>query len=238
MAPKDPSSRLALAAYRDEALSTRAHTRIRWHSAPFAQVETLLPSEGQILDLGCGHGLFTIFLALRSPQRRIEAVDIDVAKVAAADRASKVAGVADRVEVTAVSREWLPEPARYDAVVINDVLYLMGARRAEVVLAAAAAALRPGGVLVIKEIRENPRWKYRVNAVQERISTSVTRITEGDHLEVLPEAWIEERIAAAGLEFTRHALDARLPHAHVAWTASSRITGISPDEPPSGKLSE
>ena len=46
-------------------------------------------------------------------------------------------------------------------------------------LADCAAQLAPGGVLVVKDMATRPRWKARLNRLQETVSVRVLRITEG-----------------------------------------------------------
>src|SRR5688572_9983315 len=50
---------------------------IRFWDAPFLEVEKLIPKKAVILDLGCGEGFFTNFLALSSKNRKLIGVEID-----------------------------------------------------------------------------------------------------------------------------------------------------------------
>ncbi len=63
--------------------------KIRIWDAPFLEVEKLIPKSGNILDLGCGEGLFSNFLALSSPKRRIFGIDIDKNRIKQTDRGLK-----------------------------------------------------------------------------------------------------------------------------------------------------
>ena len=87
----------------------------------------------------------------------------------------------------------------WDAIVVVDVLYLLGESAALEVLDAAATALADGGALVIKEIDMRPRWKYWLAAGQELVSTRVLRITEGSRVEFLAPSAIGARLRANGL---------------------------------------
>jgi len=176
--PRRPTGvgRAALAAYRNAPLGTRLHATIRWWSAPFPAVETELPRTGRVLEIGCGHGLFCTYAALAGPARTVHGVDIDRAKIAlAAGVASRLSGLNLDFDV-ATSGAVVAGP--WDAIVIIDMLYLLPANEQHELLAAAAAQLAPGGVLLIKEMSATPRWKARWNAFQETLSVSILGITE------------------------------------------------------------
>lgn len=176
--PRRPTGagRAALAAYRHTPLATRLHATVRWWSAPFAAVEAALPKDGSILEIGCGHGLFCTYAALAGPAREVRGVDIDAAKVAEArEVADRLTGVNLSFEV-ATSGTVAAGP--WDAIAIIDMLYLLPASEQHDLLAAAAAQLAPGGLLLVKEMSPTPRWKARWNVLQETLSVSILGITE------------------------------------------------------------
>ena len=219
---KSVDRRRLLHAYSGSGRRARIHTSVRWASAPIERVVALVPPDGEILDFGCGHGLFSLAAAIDAPHRTFHAVDIDRAKLLIARAAAARLGVSDRIHFEVVDAKWRPEPARYDAAVTNDVLYLMGAQTAEQTIRSLLASVRPQGVVVIKEIGETPRIKHLVNEVQERISTRVLGITEGATVDVLDEAVILRALASPDRDIERVAMDAGYLHAHVAFVSRPR----------------
>jgi 2-polyprenyl-3-methyl-5-hydroxy-6-metoxy-1,4-benzoquinol methylase len=162
--------------YRGEALGVRAHVALRWATAPFGAVEGLLPASGRVLEWGCGHGLGCLHAAAAAPGRDVLGVDIDDEKLAVARRAAARAGLADRVRFESVEPDDLPAE-RWDAVVINDVLYLLDPAHQAELVRAAARAVGPGGVLVVKDMARTPRWKDVVTRAQERIVVGALGLT-------------------------------------------------------------
>ncbi|MBO9555659.1 class I SAM-dependent methyltransferase [Cellulomonas sp.] len=206
----DASGRAALALFRDAPLGVRVHTRVRWFSAPFPAIADALPPAGRVLEIGCGHGLFSAYAALAAPGREVLGVDIDADKVAHGRAA--VQGV-KRLELDVAPDGAVPE-GPWDAVVVVDVLYLLPAQAQRRLLTEAASRLAPEGVLVIKEMGTTPRWKARWNTFQETLSVKVLRITEGSSFDfVAPETtagWLTD----LGLTVQAHRLDAGRVHPH------------------------
>jgi len=206
--------RRVLAGYRDVPWSGRAHVWARWASCPMPAIEAEVPRRGRVLDLGCGHGLFSLLLAATSPERQVTGVDVDGDKLGLARRAAEALGL-DNVRFRRVEPDEDPPDGPWDAISIVDVLYLLGDERARRLVAAVADALAPDGVAVIKEMDLEPRWKYRVNLLQELVATRVARITEGDHVEVVPPAAIMDGLEQAGLAVRQRRLHRGRPHPHL-----------------------
>lgn len=197
--------------YRPESPAVRLHTAVRWRSCPFEAVAAAVPPTGRILEVGCGHGLFSAFLALTEPGRVVHGIDVDGAKLAVARRAAGRSGC--RLTFGPADATAFP-PGPWDAVVIIDVLYLLDPRRQEALLRTAAEALAPGGTLAVKEMAESPAWKFAWMRLQEHVAVRVLRITAGDTLSFVPPRETAGWLAQAGLAVETQALDRGYPHPH------------------------
>ena len=128
-----------LARYRTAGLGTRLHVAVRWRSCPIPEVAAVVPTDGRVLEIGCGHGLVANYLADTAPGRTLVGVDIDPGKVAAAE-ASRRPG--DATTFTLVAAGELPD-GPFAAVVIVDVLYLLDGVGRDALLAGAVERLTP-----------------------------------------------------------------------------------------------
>lgn len=194
--------------------AVQAHIRGRWLTCPFAAVAGHVPPEGRVLEVGSGFGLFSLHLALGSPGRSVFGIDVDARKVVLAQRAAKRAaarGATCAFELAPPGD--VPDPP-WDAIAIVDVLYLLDADDQAGLMRTCASSLAAGGVLVVKEMAPEPRWKARWNHVQETGAVRVLRITAGDSLTFLPPATIGAWMAQAGLTVTHVPLDRGYPHPH------------------------
>jgi SAM-dependent methyltransferase len=151
-------------ATRTRGLRDDLRLRQRWFGSPFAAVEPYVPREGDVLDLGCGFGVLGAWLALTRPARRVVGLDVDEAKIA---RGRAWYGHLPNLALSHADLAATPLPAS-DAIVIYDVLHHLP--DADATLAAAARALRPGGVLVVKENDVTPAWKHAVSLGVERVA--------------------------------------------------------------------
>jgi len=176
-----------------------------------AAVAARVPRSGTILEVGCGHGLFSTYLADTAPGRNVVGVDIDARKI---ELARSTIADGDRVRFDTIADGELP-PGPFDAVVIVDVLYLFTGAQRDAMVQAAASRLAPGGVLVVKEVGTEPRFKARVAAVQERLATGVMGITQGEHHGFESVQVLADRVAATGLSVTSWRIDAGRLHPHV-----------------------
>jgi 2-polyprenyl-3-methyl-5-hydroxy-6-metoxy-1,4-benzoquinol methylase len=214
--PRSAAARRALSVWDDAPLGDRFHTRARWWSAPFAALEREVPRSGDILEIGCGHGVFSTYLAVSSPARRVVGVDIDADKIALAveatghldpDEGDLTFRVSESGDVPSVDGGWR-------CIVFADVLYLLPRARREALLAECASALAPDGVLVVKEVDTRPVLKAKVSQLQELVATRVLRITDGDALDFPSSDELVEVLVDLGLDVSARRLDQGYLHPH------------------------
>lgn len=180
----------------------RLHVKGRWKSCPVEVVHRAVPNRGRVLEVGCGHGLVSAYLALAAPDRAVTGVDIDDRKIEVA--AAACANLRDNEAQLSFRHEPAGDvpPGPWDAIVIVDVLYLLSRSAEQALLGACVAQLAPGGVLVLKETDVRPRWKHWLAKGQEVVATKVVRITEGADLAFTPIADLTADVRALGLDPT------------------------------------
>ena len=118
-------------------------------------IEAHIPPEGTIVDLGCGHGVLANYLAIRSPRRRVVGYDLSDHRIAVASSiglANAQFHCQDLFE---------SEATPCDVIIVADVLHHLESYEAgDELLARCCERLKPGGLLVVKEIAKRPLWKY------------------------------------------------------------------------------
>ena len=213
---RSAAAKRALGLWKQQPRSARVHTTIRWWTAPFEALEAEVPRTGKILEVGCGHGVFTSFLALSSTDRSVVGVDIDAEKIELAQesvRALRPDEATVRFEHRA-SGDVPTIEGGWDAIVFADVLYLLAPADRTRLLSECVAALAPTGLLIVKEVDTEPRFKARIAQFQEFLATKVLRITDGDALDFPSAIDLERLMKNDGLSTRVTRLDKGYFHPH------------------------
>jgi 2-polyprenyl-3-methyl-5-hydroxy-6-metoxy-1,4-benzoquinol methylase len=147
-----------------------------------------LPRRGRILDSGCGHGLLSLTAALSGPDREIQAIDHDEARVALAREAVARAKARISVQVGSILS---PPEGQFDAITLIDVMHYFTPELQSRILQVAFERLRPGGRVLIREIDPRGGPASVLNRIYEKIATTIgfTKSSEEKLYLRLPEEW-------------------------------------------------
>jgi len=154
-APRDLRSRI-IAAY---AGVIRAYAFIRFkiiHLRFLEEIEQYLPDHGTILDLGCGFGLFSLYIAARKPHAHVIGVDVNAARLRIARAAAQKLGIANVTYEQRDLREWRPHATLAGAYAL-DVFHHLPVACGDELLRELFARLEPGGRFLLKDIDTTPR---------------------------------------------------------------------------------
>jgi len=209
-----------LALYAGATASVRAFLRGRVMLSDLEFVENRVPVKGKVVDLGCGHGLFTNLLSLCSPDRELIGIDLAPEKIEVAQ-----ATVGNRKNIEFITGDifdtGIPE---CDSITIVDVLYLLPRSEQLRILKECARSLNPGGTLVWKAQERRPRWKYAVTWCQEMLTTSsgVTRGRRG-RLTFLSREEATADLETAGFSFRIVEMNSRRPYSDILYLGINRL---------------
>lgn len=127
---------------------TRAMAARARNVAPFVAEALDLRDSHHLVDVGGGHGIYTLELLARHPH--LNATIIDRAPpLRVAREYAEAAGLLDRVELVFGDIHSDPVPDGADVILLANILHDYGAADAERLLARYARALRPGGRVII-----------------------------------------------------------------------------------------
>jgi 2-polyprenyl-3-methyl-5-hydroxy-6-metoxy-1,4-benzoquinol methylase len=141
--------------------------RTRAAASPLARMlDEAIPEDARVLDLGCGTGQMTLFLA--RDQRLLVGADLTRASLALARQAVRSFGVQGTLFVETDLRHPGLRPAAFDVVLCLGVLHHTPDPRAA--FAAVARLVRPGGVLVVGLYNAIARLPHRLRRLVARLS--------------------------------------------------------------------
>ncbi len=149
----------------------RVKLRLEKYYLPFHQ---LLPKHGQILDLGCGYGFLCYMLQFLSDQRIITGVDYDEEKI---DVAKHGFLKSDRLNFYCADVTRFPLE-KYDGIVISDVLHYLSHEAQETLLQRTMDALKPGGVLLVREGNTDLKARHKGTRLTEFFSVKLLKFNK------------------------------------------------------------
>ena len=161
--------------FRGHGVPARLYLAVKLRICPVRRVETSVPPQGKVVDLGCGSGLMAALFMLGSERRQVAGFDLDPKKVQAARRLKDRWPTLEFHEADLIALH-VPNA---QAVTIVDVLYLIPYAQQEEILKRCFEALSPGGVLLLKDMDTRPHWKYAWNYFQETLAVKIVGFTLG-----------------------------------------------------------
>jgi len=190
-----------------------------------------LPSNGLLLDLGCGRGIvFSLLLAAHE----IETRGLYPKEWAPPPRGLTFHGIEGRPKTAGTAREALAGEAVIEiadlrtaelpdakAVLLLDVLHYLPAADQEALLAKAAAALAGGGVLLLRDADAGAGWRFAATRLQERLS-ALARGHWRQRFHYRSAGEWRELMARLGLAVEVHPMGMGTPYANVLLAARNR----------------
>jgi uncharacterized protein (DUF2062 family)/SAM-dependent methyltransferase len=157
-------------------------------------------SLGEIADIGTGRGQLPILLLELGRATRAWGVDWDAGKIALATAAA--GEIAD--DRPALDARFTQGDARTaevppaDTVLLIDLLHYFTLSEQDAILRRAAAAVRPGGRLLVREADTERGWRSKATLLEERIFTAL-RYNRGERVRFRPAREIAALLGEAGL---------------------------------------
>jgi cyclopropane fatty-acyl-phospholipid synthase-like methyltransferase len=192
--------------------ATRVHVLGRFLTCPYLRTLRHVEAGWHVLDVGAGHGIVAV-LAVEVGAASITTIEPDLRKTLNTFRHPRVKVVASLIDAIA---------GRYDLVTLYDVLYRIPVDDRDRLLRAIRTCLRPGGVLLVKEMDPDQRLKSAWNRAQEWMSDHFLGLTMGSGFYYESPRQVLGRLERCGFErCAMEDIGRFYPHAHVTYTAQA-----------------
>lgn len=212
---------------------TRFHyVRIKLLGDPIARLIADIAGDGdgalgEVLDVGTGAGQLPILLLELGRATRARGLDWDRAKIEDAQRAAEGGPEGSRPALEAEfyradARE--AEMGEADTVLLIDLLHYFRVGEQDAILRRAAAAVRPGGRLLVREADTEQGWRSFITLLEERVFTTL-RFNRGERVRFRSSREISALLAGLGFACETRPAWGKTPFSNVLILATRSTTG-------------
>ena len=192
---------------------------IRWYCAVrfrilrqrfLDEIGQYLPASGNVIDVGCGFGLFSLYYATRNSALRLSGIDIDERRIEAARLAAERLDLGNATYRVGDAVGLAPGE-RLDGAYMLDIVHHIPVDAVPPLFRTLYAALNPGARLIVKDIETTPAYKRVFTFLLDKLMDWRTPVSYWDRKTLL------RALNEAGFDVAAHAMVDYLPYPHVLY---------------------
>lgn len=153
---------------------------LRWFITPYEKILKDLPEAGTVMDFGCGHGLFSLFLATERPGLQVIGVDHDAGRIRIAQSMAQRAQLPNVQFLSGPHIHLEDYTGKLSAVAVIDVLHYFPPDKQAACLQKLQSLLSENGKLLVRETGAEITGRSWFNYLYEKLSPLVG-ITQTEH---------------------------------------------------------
>jgi 2-polyprenyl-3-methyl-5-hydroxy-6-metoxy-1,4-benzoquinol methylase len=198
-----------------EGCGVRLYNRLRFLTLRRRMLDEIgqyLPRSGQVLDIGCGFGLFSLYFAAQRPELRIRGIDLSPRRIALAQQAAARLGLGNVQYEVGDAGEFRSSGGIQGAYMI-DLVHHLPREAVPRLLTPIAESLEPGARLVIKDIEPSPMHKLAYTWLLDKF------MDRRAPLNYWTPGQVRDVLQRLGLSVYKHSMLDLLPCPHVMYIA-------------------
>lgn len=151
--------------YREKGLRYSFYISYRILTCPIKRIFHLIPEGLNYVDVGCGYGLISLWIALAFQHVNVIGIDVVKSRIEFCRKLADEAGVKNlRFCVTDITKETIDNS---EIILLINLLHHIPFADQLSVLKQCINKTSRGGYIVFKDIDRTPSWKYLVNYIQD-----------------------------------------------------------------------
>lgn len=174
------------------------------------EIGQYLPDTGEVLDIGCGFGLFSLYFAAVAPRRFLRGLDVNGRRIAMARRAAARLGLENVAYEEGDARDFKGD-GLYAAAYMLDIVHHVPPEAVPPLLGSLARCLPPGGRLLVKDVDTRPAYKRWFTWTLDRAMDPRTPVR------YWPAESLQALLERSGFRVHRHLMVDLLPYPHVLY---------------------
>jgi 2-polyprenyl-3-methyl-5-hydroxy-6-metoxy-1,4-benzoquinol methylase len=191
----------------------RLYSRIRFvilRERFLEEIGQYLPTSGNVVDIGCGFGLFALYFAARNPGIQIHGIDLNRSRIEWARAAAQKLGIANVHFEVRNARDFL-FGADLQGAYMLDMIHHIPPDGVRPLIEHLTGRLNPNARLVIKDVDSSPVPKMAFTWLLDKLMDVRAPVRYWPQKEVI------ELMQSVGLVVHRHALVDILPYPHMIY---------------------
>ena len=192
----------------------RLYCHIRAHilrNRILREVGQYIPIEGEVTELGCGFGLFANCFAKSRGDCVFNGCDLNAGRIEEAERAARALGIENVRFHVGDAVAYVAGMDAQDCIYMLDLVHHLPPDEVEGFVGASWQQLKPGGILLVKDVSDRPFLKMAFTWLLDVL------MTRGEMPYYRSPAQFVELLAPLGGRVVIHYLDDYLPYPHVLY---------------------
>jgi 2-polyprenyl-3-methyl-5-hydroxy-6-metoxy-1,4-benzoquinol methylase len=126
-------------------------------------LDSFIPAEGNVLDWGCGYGIFANYLRLKNPKLNVVGFDISKVRIEEANKTTPLVGVKFTSDPSEIKFD------RFKLVLLIDVLLFLPVDEKKSLLKTIYTSLEKGGIVFIKDTLKSKSLRFKWTKFEESL---------------------------------------------------------------------
>ena len=174
------------------------------------EISQYFPLSGNVLDIGCGFGLFSLYYAKKFPQLHVSGIDINAKRITIAQRASQKLHL-NNINYTIGDVTSFACEQSLDCVYMLDIIHHIPRTAVKPLVETIYNRLQKGSRLIIKDVETKPAWKLWFTYALDKLLDLKAEVHYWDQRE------LKHLLTDVGFQVYRHSMLDVLPYPHIIY---------------------